>query len=131
MEERRRFLLIGIESIKMKRKILFLCGHYAFPTAANSICVQNLAEEFQRDGHQVFVLAKGCEYSGEKEDINGVTVWKYFGDSYSKVVAFFYQRKNLFWKTLFSVIQIIRYLFVVFFLSCYVTERCSANIQTS
>ena len=99
----------------MKRKILFLCGHYAFPTAANSICVQNLAEEFQRGGHQVFVLAKGCEYCGEKEDINGVTVWKYYGDSYSKVVAFFNQRKNLFWKTLFSLIQIIRYLFVVFF----------------
>ena len=95
--------------------ILFLCGHYAFPTAANSICVQNMSEEFQREGHKVFVLAKGCEYSGEREVINGVTVWKHYGDAYSKVVAFFNTHRNKLWRALFEIIQLFRYLFVVWF----------------
>ena len=95
--------------------ILFLCGHYAFPTAANSICVQNMAEEFQREGHRVFVLAKGCEYGGEKEVINGVTIWKYYGDAYGRVILFFNKHKNWFWRFLFIIIQLFRYLFVIWF----------------
>lgn len=95
--------------------ILFLCGHYAFPTAANSICVQNMAEEFQRKGHRVFVLAKGCEYSGEREVINGVTVWKHYGDAFGRVVTFYNKHRNWFWKVLFATIQLFRYLFIVWF----------------
>lgn len=95
--------------------ILFLCGHYAFPTAANSICVQNMAEEFRRKGHSVFVLAKGCEYRGEKEIINGVTVWKHYGDAYGRVIAFFNKHRNWFWRFLFATIQLLRYLYVVWF----------------
>ena len=93
--------------------ILFLCGHYAFPTAANSVCVQNLAEEFQRKGHRVFVLAKGCEYRGEREVINGVTVWKHYGDAFGRVVNFYNKHRNWFWKVLFATIQLFRYLYIV------------------
>ena len=112
--------LIDIVKSEPNRKdkemnILFLCGHYAFPTAANSICVQNMAEEFQRKGHKVFVLAKGCEYSGEKEVINGVTVWKHYGDAYGKVVVFFNEHRNWFCTVLFAIIQLFRYLYVVWF----------------
>lgn len=99
----------------VEMNILFLCGHYAFPTAANSICVQNMAEEFQRKGHKVFVLAKGCEYSGEKEVINGVTVWKHYGDAFGRVVTFYNKHRNWFWEVLFAIIQLFRYLFIVWF----------------
>ena len=98
-----------------KKNILFICGHYAFPSAANSICVQNLAEEFVRQGHNVFVLARGCEYTGQQETINGVTVWKQSGNNYQNVFSYLKRRKGLLWQLLLKVVQFARYSIVLWY----------------
>lgn len=98
-----------------KKNILFICGHYAFPSAANSICVQNLAEEFVNQGHNVYVLAKGCEYFGQEEIINGVTVWKQKGNNYQVLFNYLKRRKGLFWRLLLKVLQLIRYSIIIWF----------------
>ena len=94
------------------KRILFLCGHYAFPSAANSICVQNLAEEAVKQGIESFVLARGYEYRGTCEVINGVKVWKCYGDTYGRVVDYFETKKGVFFKLLFKLIQSIHYIVV-------------------
>lgn len=53
--------------------ILFLCGHYADGRYSNSICVNNLAECFTRQGHNVKVIAWG-EKDKPFEKGNGVEV---------------------------------------------------------
>lgn len=95
--------------------MLFLCGHYAFPSAANSICVQNIAEHMVSCSHEVFVLAKGFEYHGEEETINGVKVLKYQGDSFGAVLEYFENKKGFFNLFLFYLFQFIRYLIIMWF----------------
>lgn len=101
--------------MKENKKILFICGHYAFPSAANSICIQNLAEEFVRMGYYPWVLAKGCEYIGKYEEINGVKVWKYRGDIYGKVVSYFSKKSGLFYRICFGILQLLRYSVILWF----------------
>lgn len=99
----------------MKHNILFVCGHYSFPTAANSICVQNLAEEFVREGHNVYVMATAPEYIGNVETINGVTVWKYFGDPYTKIIKKIKRQDNSFGRLLLKLLQVLRYIIIFWF----------------
>lgn len=94
-------------------RILFLCGQYSSPSAANSICVKNLAEEVIKLGYEPFVLARGAGYKGVYEEINGVKVWKIKGDTFGRVVSYFEQRKSVLLKLLFSIIQFIRYSYVL------------------
>lgn len=95
--------------------ILFLCGHYAFSSAANSICVKNMAEEFAKKGNKVYVLAKGSEYHGEKEYTNGVYVEKDHGDSYGTLIEFFNGKRGKLWRLSFMIIQLVRYMIAVWY----------------
>lgn len=69
-----------------KYNILILCGRYASPKYANSICCQNLSEYLVSQGHKVHVLARGYEYSYEKEELNGVQIIKIYGDKYGEIL---------------------------------------------
>lgn len=55
-----------------RQKILFICGHYASPRFANSICVKNLTEEFCRMGCEVWVVGMNDTDVQKSEDKNGV-----------------------------------------------------------
>ena len=97
----------------VSKRILFLCGQYASPSAANSICVKNLAEEVIKLGYEPFVLARGADYKGIYEEINGVKVWKIKGDTFGRVVSYFEQKKSFLLRLLFSILQFIRYSYVL------------------
>lgn len=55
-----------------RQRILFICGHYASPRYANSICVKNLAEEFYKMGCEVWVVGMNDSASQKNSVINGI-----------------------------------------------------------
>ena len=99
----------------MGKNILFICGHYAFPSAANSICVQNLAEEFSKEGHNVYVLSNAPEYCDTIETINGVKVWKFYGDFYTHLTQKIKSHKGGLWQLLLKTVQLLRYFIIIWF----------------
>lgn len=99
----------------MGKNILFICGHYAFPAAANSICVQNLAEEFSKEGHNVYVLSYAPEYSDTIETIKGVKVWKFYGDFYTHLTQKIKSHKGRLWYLLLKTVQLLRYFIIIWF----------------
>lgn len=55
--------------------ILIIGSHYASSSSANGICAQNLALEFKRQGHDVYVISTGLNDGLIPELKEGVKVW--------------------------------------------------------
>lgn len=56
-------------------RILIIGSHYASSSSANGICAQNIALEFKRQGHDVYVISTGLKDILTPELIEGVKVW--------------------------------------------------------
>lgn len=68
------------------KRILLLSSRYGISNSANSICVKNIAREFQKRGYDVFVLtSSGCEEEQEYE-LDGVKVFALKQALYSKLL---------------------------------------------
>lgn len=97
------------ESIS-KKKILLIGGRYASPVSANSICCQNIAEFFAKQGNHVYMLARGYEYNGQVEKIHGVTVYKEYGDHYGAIINKYLNKRGFISRLEFLIIRILYYL---------------------
>lgn len=67
--------------------ILIIGSHYASSSSANGICAQNLALEFKRQGHDVYVISTGLKDGLIPELIEGVRVWTIKHEWFNQLLA--------------------------------------------
>lgn len=67
--------------------ILIIGSHYASSSSANGICAQNLALEFKRQGHDVYVISTGLKDILTPELIEGVRVWTIKHEWFNQLLA--------------------------------------------
>lgn len=91
-----------------------ICAYYADPSHANSICVQNLAEEFVREGHKVHVLAK-CDSGMQDVEKNGVRLHLFNHNLCSRISRWLEKKENIIFKLMFFVFRFIRYCYTLCF----------------
>ena len=99
----------------MKENILLLCSDYASPSHANSICVQNLAEEFVREGHKVWVMSWAESMEEREFTHNGVNIVERKRNLFSRVICFFGDKEGPIWSFLFKMIQLFRFAYTFLF----------------
>ena len=98
-------------------KFLLMTDFYHYNPSANGICIEKLANELYKQGHQVSVLAYGTRDEEENELINGIHV-------YRVLVPWFYEIRERnkgqgYMHILFQLFRVFRLIRIVLFLPIY------------
>lgn len=98
-------------------KFLLMTDFYHYNPSANGICIEKLANELYKQGHQVSVLAYGTRGEEEYELINGIHV-------YRVLVPWFYEIRERnkgqgYMHILFQLFRVLRLVRIVLFLPIY------------
>ena len=113
--------------MKQFHNILFICGHYADPNHANSICVQNLAEEFVQEGHRVWVIARGASkntpVNEKKNDVHISRIKEKWSVQFDNWIA-----TKKWGGPIYRMVHLLRY-FYTFFLYPNVSPLTSRRMQ--
>lgn len=98
-------------------RILFATDSYHFAPTANGICVEEIADELKKHGHEVHVLCFKHEKESYEDDINGIKIHRIKMDWVNRL-RFLYEKKLSGWKqtAVKSVMVFLNRVEAVFFL---------------